>query len=222
MTPDGARRVVRDPDARDAARDALAQGVAAAAMVPGLRDARRSADAGPRFLRADRQSAGRRRRSIRRGRCDSRPVRSRCGPRPRRRSASTTREVLAASSASTPPSSRGSRRSTSSARCPSTDGRRTAPRYGAPAHVAVAGGPRARGRRRRPRRRRRRVPAGHRGGRAAAPRLSHRLRRDVLVEHRHVDAERHPRRVRAPSSRTADSTSGSSTSVSSGRCCSCR
>ena len=51
----------------------------------------------------------------------------------------------------------------------------------------------------RARRRRRRVPAGHRAGRAAAPQLPHRLLRHVRVEHRHVDAERRARRLRATS-----------------------
>ncbi len=43
------------------------------------------------------------------------------------------------------------------------------------------------------------VPAGHRAGRAAARQLPHRLLRHVRVEHRHVDAERRARRVRATS-----------------------
>ena len=45
----------------------------------------------------------------------------------------------------------------------------------------------------------------HRGGRAAPPGLPHRLGRDVRVEHRHVDAERAARRVRAASSPTTPS-----------------
>ena len=69
------------------------------------------------------------------------------------------------------------------------------PRYGSRGDRA-GGRARARGRRGRARRRRRPVSAGHRGGGAAQPQLPHRLHRHVRVEHRHVDAERHPRRVR--------------------------
>ena len=57
---------------------------------------------------------------------------------------------------------------------------------------------------------------GRRG--AAPPRLPHRLGRHVRLEHRHVDAERAARRVRATSSPTTPATSASSSSPSSARC----
>ncbi len=81
---------------------------------------------------------------------------------------------------------------------------------------------RARRGRGRPRRRRRPVPAGHRASRAPPPRLPDRLRGHVRVERRHVDAERHPRRVRARADRQAAAASAWCSSRSSGRCCSSR
>ena len=94
--------VVRDARRRGRGAPSCARRASpAAAMVPRLRDARRSADAGARVLRADRQSARRRAASTRRGRCACRPGPRATGPVPRRRSASTPTRCCATSSAST-------------------------------------------------------------------------------------------------------------------------
>ena len=99
----------RTPD--DAARDALAQGVPAAAMVPGYAtlddpQMRRAASSNRSTTRWSASS------TTRRGRCGCRRSRAGAGPRPRRPSASTTSRCCATSSASTTTSSPASRPST--------------------------------------------------------------------------------------------------------------
>ena len=85
--------------ADDAVAELRAAGIPAAAMVPGVRDARRPAAAGAGLLRADRAPGGRARTSTRRGRCACRPGPRATGADRRRRSGSTPTTCCATSSA---------------------------------------------------------------------------------------------------------------------------
>ena len=96
-----ARRGARRATPRTRPPSCARPGIPAAAMVPGVRDARRPADAGARLLRADRPPA--RRRAGVPDVADAHVGRAAhaTGPAPRRRSASTPTRCCATSSACT-------------------------------------------------------------------------------------------------------------------------